>query len=523
MGAFRFCLLAALVFASMPVAAALAAPDTSPAAESMLSIPPGQIDRAAQSLDGVAQALLRRTGVPGMAIAVVHNDKVIFIKSYGVRRAGTNQRVDANTVFELASVSKPIGASVVAGAVGRAIVRWDDPISKYIPDFTLADPYVGKTVTIADLYAHRSGLPAHAGDLLEDLGYDRTYVLAHLQLEALDPFRVTYHYTNFGMTAGAQAVANAAHTTWEDLSSDIIYRPLGMTSTSSRFADYARSRNKADLHVRIGTRWVAKYTRNADAQAPAGGVSSSVRDMARWLRFELANGKFNGQQIVDAKALLATRNPNLMSSPLDTPISRASFYGYGIGVGYDSAGRLRLSHSGAFANGGATTIVMLPSEHLGIVVLTNGIPIGLPESVAADFMDRVEFGKSQRDWFAAYSTLMAPLLANTSVLEGKKPPAHPAPALANSAYVGTYDNDYFGPAAIEERSGHLVVVLGPKRMAYPLSHWNGNEFSFEPSGENANGVTAMTFTTDAAGTHATKFVIEYLNEGKHGTFTRHEP
>ncbi|MEO6913347.1 MAG: serine hydrolase, partial [Candidatus Baltobacteraceae bacterium] len=272
--------------------------------------------------------------------------------------------------------------------------------------------------------------------------------------------------------------------------------------------------------VRIGERWVAKYTRDADAQSPAGGASSSIRDMARWLRFELANGKYNGKQIVDRNALLATRVPNLVTGPIGSPTSRASFYELGIGVGYDPAGRLRLSHSGAFAHGAATTVLMLPSENLGIVVLTNGMPIGLPETIANDFIDIAEFGKVQRDWYAGYSRLMAALYENPSELSGKTPPVKPAPALPITAYTGTYANAYYGNATVAAKNGHLSLLLGPHKKAFELTHWDANTFSYFPSGENAVGISAVTFTTGAGETHPVRLVIENLNEHKLGTFTR---
>jgi CubicO group peptidase (beta-lactamase class C family) len=384
----------------------------------------------------------------------------------------------------------------------------------------LSDPYVSRTVTIGDMYAHRSGLPDHAGDLLEDLGYDRTAVLKRLALEPLDPFRITYHYTNFGITAAAQAVAAAEHTTWEDLSQKTLYAPLGMTSTSSRYADYAKAPDRAALHVRIGGKWLPKFTRDADAQSPAGGVSSSARDMAQWLRFELGNGKYNGKQIVSEEALLATRNPNLMLGPLPTPVSRANFYGFGINVGYDEGGRLRLSHSGAFASGGATAVLMLPSEKLGIVILTNGMPIGVPESIAASFLDIAEFGSVQRDWYAAYAPLLGRLGANPSPLAGKKPPARPAPPHLFSGYVGTYANAYYGPLTIVARNGRLVMQLGPRHESFPLSHWDGNTFTYMPAGEDAAGITRVTFFVAPGSSRSAKVTIDNLNESGLGTFTR---
>ena len=224
------------------------------------------------------------------------------------------------------------------------------------------------------------------------MGYDRATILQRLSLESLAPFRISYAYTNFGLTAAAQSAANAAGASWEDVSKQVLYGPLGMKSTSSRFVDFNSAPNHAVLHVRVGDKWLAKYTREPDSEAPAGGASSSVNDMAKWLRLELANGKYDGKQIVDAKALLEARRPQVVSGPPGSPIARTQFYGYGMNVGYDEAGRLRLSHSGAFGLGAATTISMLPSERLGIVVLTNGMPIGVPESLIADFLDLAELG-----------------------------------------------------------------------------------------------------------------------------------
>jgi CubicO group peptidase (beta-lactamase class C family) len=491
-----------------------------PSAVSVLVVPPGRIDRAVRSLDSIARAILRKTGIPGISIAVVHGDRVVYLKGFGVRKAGTQQVVDADTVFELASLSKTLGAAVVAGAVGRGVVSWSDPVAKYLTGFTLSDADAGRTVTIGDMYAHRSGLPDHAGDLLEDLGFDRATILERLQYYPLDPFRITYHYTNFGLTAAAVAVANATGMSWEQLSRESLYAPLGMTSTSSRFSDYENSPNHAVLHVSTANGWAARYTRDADAQSPAGGASSSARDMARFLEMELNEGTYDGRQIVGREALLETRNPNLMSSPLATADSRASFYGYGIGVGYDRAGRLRLSHSGAFSMGAATTFIMLPSERLGIVVLTNAAPVGAAEALAAEFMDLAEFGKVERDWYAAYSKLFAKMMESSGSLAGKAAPANPIPALVDAAYVGTYANRLYGNATVGVQNGSLVLHLGPKATAFPLVHWSGNTFAYAPGGENATGSSAVTFAVDKGASSAAALTIEDLNEDKLGTFVR---
>lgn len=512
------CLIAAAILLASTISSAAQNGERPPSEATAVTVPEGQIDRAVSSLDGLADDLLRKTGVPGMAVAAVHDDRIVYLKGFGVRKVGYPQRVDVNTVFELASLAKPVGASVIAGAVGEGAVKWTDPVAKHLPGFTLSNPYVGRTVTIADMYAHRSGLPDHAGDLLEDLGYGRGYILKHLSLEPLAPFRISYAYTNFGVTAAAQAVANAEHTSWENLSQRLLYSPLGMTSTSSRYADFERAANHASLHIRVGNRWFAKYMRDADAQSPAGGVSSSARDMAQWLRFELADGKYNSKQIVSTDALLVTRVPAITKGPPASPIARASFYGLAMDVAYDQAGRLRLSHSGAFASGAATTVLMLPSEHLGIVVLTNGMPIGVAEALSNEFLDLAEFGKSQRDWFAIYSPLMAAMYHNPSKLAGQT--ARPStPAFSDDAYTGRYANSYYGTARVLGRGGRLVLLLGPQPKAFTLSRWDGNTFAYYPTGESAAGISAVTFVVGPA-RRATKMTVENLNENGLGTFVR---
>ncbi|MBA2946112.1 serine hydrolase [Streptomyces himalayensis] len=481
---------------------------------------PARVDAAVDRLDDVVRSAMQKTGVPGVAVGVVHRDRVLYLKGFGTRKVGERGTVDADTVFQLASVSKPLASTVVAGAVGRKTVGWDDPVVKYSPDFTLKDPWVTRHATLADLFSHRSGLPDHAGDLLEGLGYDRSYILGHLRYEPLAPFRASYAYTNFGVTAAAEAVAEAEGTSWEDLSERELYKPLGMTSTSSVFADYERASNKAATHVKVDGSWQARHVRNADAQSPAGGASSTVRDMAKWLRLQLADGKFGGRQIIDAAALDETHVPHVLSQPPPAPAGRSGFYGLGWDVGYDSHARLRLSHSGAFDLGAATSVTMLPSDQLGIVVLTNGQPVGVPEAIAADFFDIAQTGHPTVDWLGFVGRIFQQQeQAERSRTDYSKPPAEPRPARANSAYTGTYTNDFYGPLTVSTEDDALVMQLGPKKMRFRLRHYDGDTFSYETVGENASGLSGVTFSANSDG-EITKVRVEALDETGLGTFTR---
>ncbi|MFC0396846.1 serine hydrolase [Paraburkholderia rhizosphaerae] len=477
-------------------------------------IPPAQINDAIAQLDRLVNAQMARTGVPGLAVAVVRGARTVYAKGFGTRQAGTRQPVDADTVFQLASLSKPVGASVVARQVGLGSVSWDTKVRDHLPWFSLADPEVSKEVTIADLYAHRSGLPDHAGDRLEDLGFDRDEILRRLRYLPLHPFRQSYFYTNFGLTAAAESVAAAAHTDWASLSEQAIYQPLKMTRTSSRYADFAARENRAVGHVKTGDHWVIGPARMPDAQSPAGGVSSSVNDMARWLAMMLGNGMLDGQRIVEEAPLNAAISKQVQSSPPGNG-RPAGFYGYGFNVGITAAGRDTYSHSGAFALGAATNFVAVPSTGLAIIVLTNGYPIGVPETITAQFFDLVQFGSIQRDWASLYAGALAGLLKPEGSLVGAQRPAAPFPARALSAYTGTYRNDYYGPLQVSEQNGALLLGIGPVPIIVPVTHWDGDVFTFTLYNENAapGTISKASFLSD-------RVTLEYYDEDGSGTFVR---
>ena len=500
---------------------ALASP---PAPVSHATVPPRQqVEAALPKLQKLAEDTMQRSGIPGMAIAVVYVDEVIYLKGFGVREAGKPEGVDPDTVFPLASMSKPIATTVVAAIVGDGVVAWDDPIVRHDPGFQMYDAWVTRQVTLRDMFAHRSGLPDHAGDLLEDIGYDRAEILRRLRYQKPDSsFRSHYGYTNFGFTEAAVAAAMASGMSWEDLSAARLYKPLGMKHTSSRYADFAASANRARGHVRTDGNWVAGYTRDPDAQSPAGGVSASVRDVVMWLRLQLGGGRFGGKQIVAAEALAETHRPQIVRTPPKNPaLDHAGFYGLGWNIDYDADGRVHWSHSGAFDLGVATCVSLLPAQQLGIVALTNTQPIGVPEAVNRCFFDLVFDGKVEWDWLTLYAQLMAAALApnyGTAVDYAKAPP-QPFPALPAAAYIGHYRNDLFGPIEIVASDQGLWVKLGPQQQPSPMHHFDRDVFTYQPVGENAAGPSAVTFTI-AADQKAATVTIENFDIDGQGTFSR---
>lgn len=494
------------------------APQADPDQYSAVPIPESQITAAIDKVDGIAQDVLSRSGVPGMAVAVVHGGQVVFAKGYGVREVGKPDPVNENTVFQLASVSKSIGSTVVAHAVSDGIVAWTDPVVKYLPDFQLSDPAVTEMVTIGDLYSHRSGIPTTAGDDLEGIGFTREQIIDKLGLFPLRPFRVSYGYTNFGMTTGGQAVATAAGMPWEELSAKELYEPLGMTSTSSTYADFLRRPDRTTLHFNDSGTFKPLYIRDADAQSPAGGVSSNVTDLAKWMNMNLASGEVAGQQLIDPKALQAAHTPQITSVRAEEPDARSRFYGYGFNIETTSTGHVKWGHSGAFYVGAGTAFAMLPAADVGIVVLTNASPVGAAEAVTTTFSDLVRTGTVERDWLGYYGPIFQTLFVNHSSV-AEPAPANPAPARDIADYVGTYTNDYAGEVVVTASADTLTVQVGPKGLNAPLTHYDGDVFSWLAPGGNGDPVSAVTFGGGAGGAAQT-IQIEILDAYGLGTFTR---
>lgn len=469
--------------------------------------------RAAARLDTLVPQWMARTGVPGVAVSVVHGGRAIYARGFGVRRADSAARVDADTAFPLASVSKSLAATVMAARMPPGD-GWATPVQRLLPGFALAyrQAQDNARLTLGDLFAHRSGLPDHAGDPLEDLGYGRAEVLARLRHMPLNPYG-SYAYTNFGLTAAAEALAQSLGTDWATLSEQTLYQPLGMAHTSSRHADLAARDNRAWGHVQIGLSYdsygaePARYAvqqpqRQPDAQSPAGGASASAADMARWMALVLAGGRWQGRQLLDAAALQAA----LTARP-------GGAYGYGFNVGPDPHGHPSVSHSGAFLLGAHTAFILWPEADLGIAVLTNAQPRGLAEAIALTFGELALGDTPAADWLAVMQARMHDLYRPLGQFAGRQPPDAATPPQPLARYAGRYVNACYGDAWVEMRGDALDLILGPAQVRHRLRHWSGEQFVFDLAGENAppGSVSAVQFSVGAM---QIEFYAEDLARGR---------
>lgn len=506
------------------ISAAVALLFMAPAVQAADRLSRDKVEDGVTALKQAAQTAIGRDEVPGLSVAVVWQDQVVYLDGFGVRVAGQPAKVDADTVFQIASCSKPISATVVAALVGDKALSWDSRIADLDPGFRLADAYPSQEVTVADLFAHRSGLPGNAGNELEALGYGRNDILYRLRLvKPASSFRAGYAYSNFGLTEGAVAAARAIGKPWEDVEEERLFKPLGMTSTSGRYRDFLARPNRAEDHVRVGGVWTALVKRDPDAQSPAGGVSSSARDLAQWMRLVLANGTFNGEPLVSANALARSHQPVTARGP-DPVLKTPDFYALGWGIGYRSYGEV-WSHAGAFSDGVRSLVTLVPGAQLGIVVLSNGFPTGAPEGIAQVFFDQVFTGHSSIEaiaaWDKVYDSFFGPVITKAKAAYGA-PPADAAPALAANAYVGRYANPYIGVVAVEERDGALQMRLGPHLgITLPLRHFNRDVFTVNASPETPDYPTPVTFEIDGGG-KATQVTIDALNDAGMGVLRRTE-
>jgi CubicO group peptidase (beta-lactamase class C family) len=479
----------------------------------------GNIDAAVTKLEVLIANTMQETGVPGLAVAIVYKGETKLIHGYGYRKLGDKAEVDQDTVFEIASLSKPISSTIVASLVGTGEVGWDDRIETLDPPFKLSDSMATEKLTIRDLFAHRSGLPTSAGDVLEDLGYSRPEILRKLRFIPLaGPFRQTYHYSNFGLTEGAMAAVRATGKTWEEVAQEHLYSKIGMSSTSSRYSDYVNNPNKAALHYFQDGVYKNWFDREADAESPAGGVSSNVSDLAKWMQLQLNGGAFGGQQIVNQAALEETHRAQICRSPNPVAPGKCTegYYGLGWNVASDAQGRLMVSHSGGFDLGSATAVYLLPSEQAGCVVLTNGTPTGIPESLCLSFLDELRYGRVQKDYFELFKQFFADNLRKTqdSSPDYSKlsPPRNSSPCGSLSVYKGTYVSALYGKLRIDVEQNHLVLRLPPRDAYYELTHWDGDTFTFNLTSENT-GIARRGLTFLHGGKQVLVESLAIVNDG----------
>ncbi|MDZ5452098.1 serine hydrolase [Labrys sedimenti] len=495
-------------------------------------MPADGVQKALGRLEAIVDAVKAKSGVPGIAVGVIHGGQPYYY-CVGDRDLSLpkdkREKVDKATVFQIASISKSISATLAARMMtyfqeqGNAAAIWEDPVVQFLGNsYHPTSDYVWERGTIGDYFAHRSGLPAAAGDDLEGLYYQRSDILLRLNQMPLDPFRVTYNYCNFGLTIGAEAIARAAGKPWEELGRDYLFNPLHMFATSYRYAEFRQRENRAALHSYDGTDFApSPFPRNPDAQAPAGGVSSNVVDLVRWMDLLLALGRSDSKPALDIEQKFFVESVTPQSVNARSPVqnARSGCYGYGFNVGAGANGRMSMSHSGAFFVGAATAFHVLPDADVGIVVLTNGAPVGAAEAIVTEFMDIVQFGDVTRNnWYEIAHDHFMNFYKASGDLAGNLPPQKPNFPHPLAIYEGVYSSAYFGEAEVWANGDHLILQLGPRKLQFVLKRWDADIFQMDPGREFTAKGSLYSVRFALSGGRVTSMTAAYFNDNILGIF-----
>ena len=466
--------------------------------------------------DELAQDIFARSGVPGAAIAVVAGDGAVYVRCFGVREVGRPERVDKDTVFQLASVSKSFTSAMLAALVTEREIAWDDPVEKYWPGFRLWDPWVNRHVTFRDLLAQRSGLPEYAGDELVQFGYGRREILRRLRyLPPATGFRAAYAYQNALPTAAAEAAAVATGRSWEALVSVRVLKPLGMGSTVLTRRGYLAAPDRAASHTLVDGAPQVQPPEDDEVFAPAGGVSSTIADMVPYLRMQLNDGALAGVRVAGAGALDATHTATTAIGQDDEGPTASA-------LGWQTAsldGRLIVQHGGDFTRGVSSLVTMVPRDGVGVVVLTNAFPQGhaLTFGLTDTLIDLYTRGAVQEDRLAQQQTLLQGAMKG-SILDPyrhlpEQPPAGATAPRPRAVYRGVYVSDYYGRVTVRRGAGAGLNVKLGRGVMLRYAPWNGDMWRQPESN------TAAIFTV--SGDRAVRVKIMQLDFlGRNGLFKR---
>ena len=245
---------------------------------------------APADFDAYVARVLKEFQVPGIAVAIVKDGKVVLAKGYGVRKLGESAPVDAHTLFGIASNTKAFTSAALAMLVDEGKITWDDPVIKYIPAFQLYDPYVTREMTIRDLLTHRSGLGLGAGDLLwwPPTDYSRDEIIRRFRyVKPATSFRSRYAYDNVLYMVAGQIIPAVTGKSWDEFIRERIFKPIGMSESNTSVSAFRPGDNIAIPHAPVDGRIEAIKYINLDNVGPAGAINSNVTDLAKWVIVQL--------------------------------------------------------------------------------------------------------------------------------------------------------------------------------------------------------------------------------------------
>jgi CubicO group peptidase (beta-lactamase class C family) len=462
------------------------------------------VDRARSTFD-----------VPGIAVAVVKDGKVVLAKGYGVRRTGEPAPVTEHTLFRIASNTKAFTSAALAILVDQKRIAWDDPVTQYLPAFQMYDPYVTREMTIRDLLTHRSGMGLGAGDLMffppSDLSPEE--IVRRLRfIKPATSFRSTYAYDNLlYLVAGSLIPAVTNGQSWDDFLKARIFTPLGMTDTVADTRSFKAAKDIATPHNKLSGKLEALPQEDVDNNAPAGALVSSASDLAKWMIVQLNEGLIEGNR----RLFTAARSREMWSGVTVLPIeepgksahpafaeTRPNFALYGLGWGLrDYRGKKTVGHTGMLA-GFVSRTALVPDLKLGIVILTNGEATGAHSAIANTVIDHY-LGAPETDWIAAFEARdkKERTEAEETLLKASGTrKTGTRPSLPLTSYAGRYRDPWYGDIRLEEHGGKLSIYFTHSPdLAGDLEHWQYDTFVARWKNRTLDADAYVTFTLSPDG------------------------
>ena len=439
-------------------------------------------------LDTYVASSMKTFDVPGMAVAIVKDGKIIVAKGYGVRKLGEPTPVDEFTMFGIGSNTKAFTTAALATLVDEGKLSWDDPVYQRLPGFVMYDPYVSHEMTIRDLLTHRSGMGLGEGDLLfwPHSTYTREEVIYKLRfMKPSSSFRSHYAYDNLLYMTAGQIIPAVTGVSWDDYIRQRIFTPLGMNHSNVSNAAIKPDDNVAFPHSRMDDKLQVIHFEVLDNAGPAGAINSCAADMAKWVQLQLNRGKFTDR---DGRLFGEERSREMWSPQTILPVGdppaplaglKANFADYALGWGLrDYHGRKLVGHTGGVA-GFVSRVMLVPEENLGVVVLTNAEEDGAFDSVLYHVLDYY-FHLPPTDWISAYKAVEEKQEKDAAESMKKAETARAAdskPSLPIEKYAGVYNDAWYGPITIRIDGGHLVITFDhTPSMIGDLQHWQHDTF-----------------------------------------------
>jgi len=440
--------------------------------------------------------------IPGLAIAVVKDDSLVFARGYGVVEQGKSAVVNEHTRFAIGSTTKAMTVTALAMLADEGKLSFDDRVIDHIPDFRLRDAWVTRELTIRDLLTHRTGLPGTDLLWLFD-SYPTDEIFRRLRyVEPESSFRSHWEYQNVMYALAGAIVEQASGMSWADFLRKRIFEPLGMNETIPLVSELPGKPNVAVPHDLVDGRVQVVSIRTTDPVAAAGSVWSSVHDMSIWMRFVLDSGRIGDRRLVKPETFREMVAPEIRAPMDEYPalsLAKPNFFSYALGwFVQDYQGETVWMHTGSI-DGMIAIIGLLPSRRTGVYVLANLDHAELRHALMYRVFDMYE-GNPPRDWSAEVRKLFADRAARAETARARRDSARATnthPTLPVDKYMGTYTDSVYGNVYIT-RSGDALQFRFVKGDTQPLEHLEYDTFrtktknSLEPE-------AVVTFVLDGSG------------------------